>query len=76
MELPKTLALYEEMFVAERRFEALLRAAYGDDACNARYDYARNGSRFPKGDALRDAADAFHAATEAYFRTYRAFTAA
>ena len=37
--------LYTNAARAEAAYTTAVERAYGKDACNARYDYARNGSR-------------------------------
>lgn len=37
--------LYAAATLAEANYTAAVVLSYGKDACNARYDYARNGSR-------------------------------
>jgi hypothetical protein len=59
--------LYEAMFIAEGRMEKTLRAAYGHDARDARYDPKRNAAT-PE---LAAARKAYHHACEAYFTTVR-----
>jgi hypothetical protein len=60
-------ALYEAMFVAENRMEKALRAAYGYDAAEARYDLKRNAATLE----LADARNAYHSAHKAYFDAVR-----
>ena len=60
-------AIYEAMFSTERHWENLLRAAYGNRDCDARYD--ARGISTPD---LKRARDAYVAAHTAYFAEYRA----
>ena len=68
MKTPAHQMLYEAMFIAENRMEKALRAAYGYDATEARYDPKRNAAT-PE---LADARNAYHNSHKAYFDAVRA----